>query len=72
VLARIVVASGIAGLAAAIVAEFLPDADGVLSRLVAVALPGSVAGVVLVVALAILRVRIWHLVRGPEEPRPPT
>jgi putative peptidoglycan lipid II flippase len=72
VLARIVIASGLAGVTAAVVAGIVPGADGVLSRLVAVAVPGSVAGVVLVVALAILRVRIWHLVRGREEPLPPT
>jgi putative peptidoglycan lipid II flippase len=72
VLARIVIASGLAGSAAAAVGGILPGADGVLPRLVAVALPGSVAVVVLVAALAILRVRIWHLVRGREEPRPPT
>jgi len=72
VLARIVIASGLAGVAAAMVAGILPGADGVLSRLVAVAIPGAIAGVVLVVALAILRVRIWHLVRGREEPQPPS
>ena len=67
-LAKIVAASAFAGGSAAIAATFLPGPAGLAGRLFAVAVPGIIASTVLVVSLALLRVRIWGLVRRGNEP----
>lgn len=67
-LAKIVVASVFAGGAAAIAATFLPDPAGLAGRLIAVGVPGVIASVVLLISLALLRVRIWAFVRRRDEP----
>jgi putative peptidoglycan lipid II flippase len=71
ILGKIVVASAIAGAAAAAMLAALPASTGPLSRVVDVAVPGAVAAAVLVLALLVLRVRIWRLVRGRDDAIPP-
>jgi putative peptidoglycan lipid II flippase len=70
-LAKIVIASALAGMSAAATATLLPDSTGLLHRLLAVAAPGTAAGGTLLVALALLRVRVWHYVRGRTGSPPP-
>lgn len=71
-LAKIVAASALSGAGAAVAAAMLPDSAGLTHRVLAVAGPGVIAAAVLVLALAVLRVRIWGLVRsqGGSEPPP--
>ena len=71
ILGKIVVASAIAGAAAAATLVALPASSGPLSRVVDVTVPGAVAAAVLVLALLVLRVRIWRLVRGQDDAVPP-
>ena len=67
-LAKIVLASALAGGAAAIVATFLPVSTGLADRLLGVAVPGFVAITVLLISLAALRIRIWGFVRRRDDP----
>ena len=62
-LARIAIASLVAGIAAVVTGSALPAPDGPLMKIVAVAVPSAVAGCVLLAALALLRVRLWRFVR---------
>lgn len=71
ILGKIVVASAIAGAAAAATLAALPASTAPLHRAVDVAVPGAVAAAVLVLALLLLRVRIWRLVRGQDDAMPP-
>jgi peptidoglycan biosynthesis protein MviN/MurJ (putative lipid II flippase) len=70
-LAKVVIASGLAGAAALVTAGLLPHSPVLLRRLLAVAVPGVVGSAVLVIALAGLRVRIWALVRRRDHSSPP-
>jgi putative peptidoglycan lipid II flippase len=67
-LGKIVIASGLAAAAGAVTLALIPAPTGPFLRVLAVALPGAAASAVLVVSLAVLRVRIWRLVRRPGDP----
>jgi putative peptidoglycan lipid II flippase len=67
-LGKIVLAAALSGIAAAVCILLLPDAVGLGGRIVSVLVPGAIAGVVLLSALALLRVRIWRLISGAGEP----
>ena len=71
-LGKIVLASALAGVAGAATLAALPASPGLFHRVLAVAVPGVAASAVLVLTLALLRVRIWRLVwRHDETPPPP-
>jgi putative peptidoglycan lipid II flippase len=70
-LARIATASIAAALTAGAIRWALPHAESPTAKLLSVAVPGLGAVVVLVAALALLRLRLWHLVAGSEEGGPP-
>ena len=69
-LAKIVLASALAGGVAAATLAALPASTDLFSRVMAVALPGAAAAAALVLTLALLRVRIWRLVWGHDETTP--
>jgi putative peptidoglycan lipid II flippase len=69
-LLRIAVASTVAGVVATVTLSALPAPDRPLTRLLAAAAPGAAASFALLVALALLRVRIWRFVRGRDESPP--
>jgi putative peptidoglycan lipid II flippase len=69
-LAKIVFASVLAGAVGAATLAALPASTDLLSRVLAVAVPGVAASVALVLTLALLRVRIWRLVWGHDETTP--
>ena len=66
-LARIALASVLSAAGAALTLWLIPTFDGLVGRLLDVLVPGAIAAIVLVLSLMILRVRIWHLFRGPED-----
>ena len=71
-LGKIVLASALAGVAGAATLAALPASPGLFNRVLAVAVPAVAASAVLVLTLALLRVRIWRLVwRHDETPPPP-
>ena len=70
-LGKVVIASALAGAAAAATLAAFPASDGVLHRVLVVAVPGVAAAATLVLALALLRVRIWRLVRSQDDVPPP-
>jgi putative peptidoglycan lipid II flippase len=69
-LGKIVIASALAGAAGAATLAAFPASGGLLHRVLVVAVPGLVASATLVLALALLRVRIWRLVRSQDAPPP--
>lgn len=69
-LGKIVIASVFASAAGAATLAALPTSVGVLERVLAVAAPGMVASAALLLALALLRVRVWRLVRSQDEGPP--
>jgi putative peptidoglycan lipid II flippase len=69
-LGKIVIASALAGAAGAATLAAFPASGGVLHRVLVVAVPGVAAAATLVLALALLRVRIWRLVRSQDDAPP--
>jgi len=69
-LGKVVIASALAGAAGAATLAAFPAAAGLLNRVVVVAVPGLAASATLVLALALLRVRIWRLVRSQDDAPP--
>ena len=70
ILGKIVIASLLAGAAAAVTLATLPASTELIGRLVAVAVPGAVACAVVVLALLALRVRTWRSMPSQDETPP--